>query len=150
MGLRKKLITSTKAQNVLYCYRFERMMKLRLQLRQGWTLYFLASLIFLLLTYTIVGERGLFHLWRLRGEKAKLDEQNFRLQKENETLRQRVARLRHDDSYLEKIAREELNLVRPGEVIYRFSTPETSQARSRALSGAGSESPPSAAQKSRR
>jgi cell division protein FtsB len=35
-------------------------------------------------------------------------------------LRQRVLRLRHDDAYLEKLAREELNLVRPGEIVYRF------------------------------
>jgi cell division protein FtsB len=108
-------------------------MKIRIRIPRDWTLYSLASLILLLSVYTIVGERGVVHLWRLRGEKAKLDEQNFRLQKENEDLRQRIARLRHDDLYLEKIAREELNLVRPGEVIYRFAASEPKKPRARAL-----------------
>jgi cell division protein FtsB len=125
-------------------------MKLRLQIPQCWTLYLLAALILLLAGYTIIGERGVFHLWRLRGEKVRLDERNFVLQKENESLRQKIARLRHDNFYLEKIAREELNLVRPGEVIYRFPPSEARDAKPRALRDAASESRPSAAQKGRR
>jgi cell division protein FtsB len=125
-------------------------MKLKFDIRQSWTAYFLALFILLLSIYTIVGERGVFHLWRLRGEQAQLDEQNFRLQKENETLRQRISRLRHDDLYLEKMAREELNLVRPGEVIYRFPPSDRRETRTGALSEPASESPPSAAKKPRR
>ena len=103
-------------------------------------LYFLACSIVLLSVYTIIGERGAIHLWRLRGEKAKLDEQNYRLSKENEALRQRITRLRYDDSYLEKIAREELNLARSGEIIYQFPPSEPRSKRSRALSDSLSES----------
>jgi cell division protein FtsB len=97
---------------------------------------------------TIVGERGALHLWRLRGEKSHLDEQNYRLQRENEALRQRIGRLRNDDGYLEKLAREELNLVRPGEVIYRF--PKAEARRSNVVNEALSESHPSRGQKSPR
>jgi cell division protein FtsB len=113
-------------------------------------LYLLLTLMFLLSVYTMVGERGVFHLWRLRGEKTDLDEQNFSLQKENEALRQRISRLRYDDFYLEKIAREELNLVRPGEVIYRFPSSGSRSTRGKALSDRPSESRPSAAQKALR
>ena len=95
-------------------------MTLQFRLPANWPLYLLGSLILLLLLVTIVGERGALHLLRLRGEKSQLDEQNFRLQKENEALRQRIAHIRNDNNYLEKLAREELNLVRPGEVVYRF------------------------------
>ena len=123
---------------------------MRLQIPQSWPLYLLATLILLLAAYTIVGERGVFHLWRLRGEKARLDEQTFVLQKENESLRQKISRLRHDNSYLEEIAREELNLVRPGEVIYRFPSSEARNTGQRALRDPVSESRPSAAQKARR
>ena len=35
-----------------------------------------------------------------------------------------VCRIRNDNYYLEKLAREELNLVRPGEVVYRFPKAE--------------------------
>jgi cell division protein FtsB len=95
-------------------------MPLPFSLPHRWPIYLISSLIVLLALVTIVGERGALHLWRLRGEKSRLDEQNYLLQKENELLRQRVYRLRNDDDYLEKVAREELNLARPGEVVYRF------------------------------
>jgi cell division protein FtsB len=137
-------------KDVILPYIFGGVMKLRLQIPQSWPLYLLATLILLLAAYTIVGERGVFHLWRLRGEKARLDEQTFVLQKENESLRQKVSRLRHDNFYLEEIAREELNLVRPGEVIYRFPSSEARNTRQRALRDPASESRPSAAQKARR
>ena len=86
-----------------------------------WLAYTLGCLIVLLAIYTVAGDRGAVHLWRLRGEKAKLDEVNLRFQKENEALRQRITLVRNNNFYLEKLAREELNLVRPGEVIYRFA-----------------------------
>ncbi len=125
-------------------------MKFPFGISQSWSLYLLAGVILMLSVYTIVGERGALHLWRLRGEKAKLDEQNHRLQKDNEALRRRISRLRYDDFYLEKIAREELNLVRPGEVIYRFPSSEARKTRARILSEPPSESPPSKERKAPR
>jgi cell division protein FtsB len=99
-------------------------MKGRFRFSPKRSIYALVALIVVLSFYSIVGERGAFHLWRLRAEKVALDELNYRTQRQNEALRQRIARLRHDDAYLEKIAREELNLVRPGEIIYRFAPAE--------------------------
>ena len=125
-------------------------MKLFAQISQRWPLYFLTSLILLLFVYTVFGERGAIHLWRLRGEKITLDEKNFRLQKENAALRLRISRLRTDDLYLEQVAREELNLVRPGEVIYRFPWTRPKNSRTAALSAPALESPPSSAQKAPR
>jgi len=126
------------------------MMKLPSAIARRWPLYLLSSLILLLSLYTIVGERGAIHLWRLRGEKIALDEQNYRLQKDNEALRRRLARLRGDDLYLEQVAREELNLARPGEVIYRFPPAEAKKNRAAALNAPLFESRPSKAQKARR
>jgi cell division protein FtsB len=122
-------------------------MNLQFRLPASWPLYLLGSLILVLLLVTIVGERGALHLWRLRGEKAQLDEQNYQLQKTNEALRQRISRIRTDNRYLEKLAREELNLVRPGEVVYRFPKAESRADRGAALTESAPESPPSAAQK---
>jgi cell division protein FtsB len=104
----------------------------------------------LLLIHAVVGDRGAIHLWRLEGEKAKLDEQNYRLQKDNAAVREKISRLRTDNFYLEKIAREELNLARPGEVIYRFRSSQPAGNKSRVPSVPASESPPSTAQKSPR
>jgi cell division protein FtsB len=129
-------------KHVILPYILTGVMKFRVQIPQSWTLYILVALILLLGVYTVIGERGVFHLWRLRGEKVRLDEQNFVLQKENESLRQRVSRLRQDNFYLEKIAREELNLVRPGEIVYRFppSVPKSTRAKPPADPASGSPS----------
>jgi len=125
-------------------------MKFRPRLSHKWSLYAWAALILLLLFYAVVGERGAIHLWRLQGEKAKLDEQNYQLQRDNEALREKINRLRTDDFYLEKIAREELNLVRPGEVVYRFPSSPSKDEKSRVISAPASESRPSTARKSPR
>jgi cell division protein FtsB len=122
-------------------------MTLRLSLPQRWPIYLIGSLIVLLSLVTIVGERGALHLWRLRGEKSRLDEQNYRLQKENESLRRRVHGIRNDDDYLEKVTREELNLVRPGEIVYRFQSQGIRAGSRRDASETASESRPAAAQK---
>jgi cell division protein FtsB len=108
-------------------------MNFRLRIPHKLALYGWAALIALLLIYAVVGERGAIHLWRLQGEQGKLDEQNYRLQKDNEALREKIARLRSDNYFLEKIAREELNLVRPGEVIYRFRAPQRATSKSRTV-----------------
>lgn len=89
-----------------------------------WLIYVCSSLFVALALFTAFGERGVFHLWRLNGEKKQLQEKNFLLQKENAALRDRVNRIRNDDLYLEKIAREELGLARPGETVYRFASPD--------------------------
>ena len=125
-------------------------MKFLLHFSSRWLLYFLVCSIVLLSLYTIVGDRGAIHLWRLQGEKEKLDEQNYRLHKENEALRQRIFRLRNDDSYLETIAREELNMVRPGEIIYRFSSTDPLGKRSRMRTDPPAKAPFSEKPKSRR
>jgi len=125
-------------------------MKFLPQISSRWPLYLLTALILLLFVYTILGERGAIHLWRLRGEKITLDEKNYRLQKENEALRQRISRLRTNDLYLEQVAREELNLVRPGEVIYRFPSTQPRKSWTPVLSAPPPESPLSAAQRAPR
>src|SRR5918996_5586335 len=121
-------------------------MKLPFQLSRRRILYLLGFFILFLSALTAVAERGVFHLWRLRGEKVKLDQENYNLQKENESLRQRISKLRNDNFYLEKWAREDLNLVRPGEIIYRFPSSAPEKSRDDTLNGDRSRWRPSTAQ----
>lgn len=122
-------------------------MPLRPRLPPNWAAYLFGTLTVLLSLVTIVGERGALHLWRLRDERNSLDAQNYRLQKENDILRQRISRIRNDKHYLEKLAREELNMVRAGEVIYRFPGTKTGRAPGQSSNDPASESRPSAVQK---
>jgi cell division protein FtsB len=109
--------------------------------------YIFSSVLVALVLFTAFGERGVFHLWRLWGEKKHLEEKTFLLQKENDALRERVSRIRHDDLYLEKIAREELGLVRPGEMVYRFAAPDPKRNKNSAVSDPPSVLPRSSGRK---
>jgi len=112
-----------------------------------WLFYVFSALLAVLSLFTLFGERGALHLWRLWGEDARLAERNFVLHKENESLRERIDQIRHDDAYLEKIAREELGLVRPGEIIYRFGGSESKKKRAGAFSAPAVQPPPSSERK---
>jgi cell division protein FtsB len=125
-------------------------MALRLSLPKRWPIYLFGSLIILLCLVTVVGEHGALHLWRLLGEKDRLDEQIYRLQKENEALRDRISRIRNDDRYLEKLAREELNLVRPGDVVYRFPSAASRDSTGKSLGERNVKSAPDGARKESR
>jgi cell division protein FtsB len=115
---------------------------------QRWVVTGLCSLLAALFLYTTFGGRGILHVQRLKEEKRELDEKNYLLQNENGALRERIKRLRHDNLFLEKIAREELGLARPGEIIYRFA-PEQRK-RNRPLSDPPDEHGPSSEQTGRR
>ena len=71
----------------------------------------------------LFGEDGLTHLHRLEAERQRLGEAAVALLQENAAKREEIARLNGDDFYLETLARRELGLVRPDELIYRFRRP---------------------------
>jgi len=73
----------------------------------------------LLATAAVFGDNGFVHLRELQHAQAQLEHRVFELQQTNEQLREHVRRLESDDVLLEKIARERLGLVHPGEIIYR-------------------------------
>ncbi len=77
----------------------------------------------LLVVAAVYGEHGLIHLLRMRTEQAALEHTAFDLQQRNEQLRERIQRLRSDDRYLERLARERLGLVKKGEIMYRVTKP---------------------------
>ena len=83
----------------------------------GWVV---AAILALLLVAGLFGDKGLLQLGRLRAEVEALHRDVQALEAENERLSRAIADLRDDPSVLERIAREELGLVRPGERVLRF------------------------------
>jgi cell division protein FtsB len=66
------------------------------------------------------GRQGLFALLSSQREKGQLREEIQRLNVENAALHEKLAEMgRHPEIY-EKVAREKLMLMRPGETLYRF------------------------------
>jgi cell division protein FtsB len=64
------------------------------------------------------GEEGLSQYRRLKRELAELTARNRQLAAEIEQMRLEVRRLRDDDVALEKAARDDLGMVREGELIF--------------------------------
>lgn len=78
----------------------------------------------LVLVYLFVcGNRGLLHLYQLHQEKSSLTEQIAQLQSQILNYQDEYKRFDQDPAAIEKRAREELNLIKPGEVVYRFEGP---------------------------
>jgi cell division protein FtsB len=65
----------------------------------------------------LVGEKGLTENLRARRASRELMADVDRLRAENATLREQVRRLREDPAAIESVAREELGLIRPGELL---------------------------------
>jgi cell division protein FtsB len=72
----------------------------------------------------IAGARDLLRLHALEADEAEVSRRIAGLLRENERLRTRLHRLRTDDRYLERLVREQLGFVRPGEIVYRFPAAE--------------------------
>ena len=89
------------------------------------TLASCALALVLFVVAAVYGDHGLIDLLRMRAEQTDLEHAAFDLQQQNEGLRQRIRRLRSDDRYLEKLARERLGLVKKGEIMYRLTGPAT-------------------------
>ena len=79
-----------------------------------------AACLAFILFFTVFGERGLLRIYEMKREKQRMELRVAELRSENRQLRQTVEALRSDRTKLEQIARKDLGLVRPNEIIYQF------------------------------
>ena len=86
--------------------------------RHGRTLLILVAVV--LVVDNIFGTHGYVTLQRRQKEIAALQKQLQQLNEENRQLGEQVRALKSDPQLIEKIARDELGLARPGEVIIRI------------------------------
>ena len=76
---------------------------------------------FLLLSLlAMVGDRGFFEVYQFSRHLRHVESRIQALEEENERLRVQVTGLRSDPYQIEKLAREDLGLVRPDEVIFEI------------------------------
>jgi cell division protein FtsB len=80
----------------------------------------LGTLVCAMVLFSVFGGRGLLQIYHLKEERDRVHLTNARLREENQKLSHQIRRLRHQKEEVEKIAREELGLVKKGEVIYQF------------------------------
>jgi cell division protein FtsB len=70
----------------------------------------------------IFSPQGLPRLRGLEKELADVDEENAEVRRDIDALHGRVSRLRDDPGAVERIARDNLGLVRQSEVVFQFQT----------------------------
>jgi cell division protein FtsB len=80
----------------------------------------LGLLVLVLVVHDIFGTHGYLAMCRTRLEIKKVTADLDQLNKENLKLQQEVRELKSDPHKIEKIARDELGLARPGEVIIKI------------------------------
>lgn len=87
-------------------------------LRQRLILTVVFCAILALVARSIIGDRGLFEVWRKQGAYEKLSEEVRILREESISLNEQIRSLKTDPLTIERIAREELGYSRPGEITF--------------------------------
>ena len=82
--------------------------------------WFLAGGLALLLLQDVFGTHGLIAMRRAQQEAARVQKQIDQINQENRQLQDRVKALKTDPQTIERIAREEMGLARPGEYIFKI------------------------------
>jgi cell division protein FtsB len=80
----------------------------------------LALALLVVLVHDIFGAHGFIAMRRTQKEIEQIRGQIVKLNDENKSLSQQVTSLKTDPKAIERIAREEMGLARPGEIIYRL------------------------------
>jgi cell division protein FtsB len=76
-----------------------------------------------LLAASLSADGGFRKYSRLRDDVRMLEERNARIAAENAKLQREIAQLRSSPAALERAAREQLGLVRPGEIVFTLEAP---------------------------
>ena len=80
--------------------------------------YVLVFVTVVLVVDALVGEKGLLDTMRARRQHAEISSAIARTKQENARLREEIRRYREDPSAIEALAREELGLMRDGEILF--------------------------------
>ena len=85
-------------------------------------LVFIGLLAILIAALSVGGNRSLIRIYRMNKTRAELHREIERLKQGNQELAGEVHSLKNDPAQVESIAREDLGLVKPGEVVYQFGS----------------------------
>ena len=65
-------------------------------------------------------DNGYRRIQRISAELEALEARNRRIQRENESLRTQIQAIQSDPDYIENLARNEMGMIGPDEVVYQF------------------------------
>lgn len=87
-------------------------------LRKKATTLFSIIAVIALVVGSLFGDRGILQLLRQRQRTEELARDIQRLRDENRALAENIVSLRRDPAAIERLAREQLGLARPGETVF--------------------------------
>ena len=90
--------------------------------KQKITLALVFTAMFGLMLVVMFGDNGMVELRQLRRTHQVLVNENARLTQENTRMYGSIDRLQNDPDYIESIARRELGMIRPDELIFKFKS----------------------------
>ena len=93
------------------------------------TLHLLGIALFALLVHDVFGPHGFIAMRRTQNEIDQIRAQISRMNAENKSLTDQVSSLKSDPKSIERIAREEMGLARPGEMIFKLPDPSKPAAK---------------------
>jgi cell division protein FtsB len=87
-------------------------------MKSKWTKWAFVGVVVLLV---VAGNRGLWNLFQLAHEKRALSREVVRLQSDIAVLQAQYREYGSSPEAVERSAREDLDLIQPGEIIYKFT-----------------------------
>jgi cell division protein FtsB len=82
---------------------------------------YLVVFLFLMALLIAFGNRGIVDNYLMSKRLAQLNSQNGMIAAESDELKRKILLLRGDLTYIESIARNELGMVKKGDVVYRLA-----------------------------
>ena len=73
----------------------------------------------------LFSDRGLINLWSLKKEKLDIQNEINDMRNQNAMLEKEEEKLKFDEKYIEKIAREKFKMVKPGERVFKVKERES-------------------------
>jgi cell division protein FtsB len=96
-----------------------------IQTLQRNAIYVLLLVCIALVVHEIFGQHGFLAMRRQQKEVEALQQQLQHLQQENLELGRQIKALRSDPKAIERVAREQMRMARPGEIIYTLPDKES-------------------------
>lgn len=94
--------------------------------------------------WLIFGDKGLYHLYTLRQERDRLQQENMVLKDDIDRMVKMIDRLRNDQDYIEDTIRRDLRYIKKNEIIYQLEPEVGSGPRVTEAPALGPPPPPAA------
>lgn len=83
-----------------------------------------AALLTFVLAFSLFGKTGLINLYKAEKKNSEIRAKLSKLEAENRELREEIEKLKSDPEYLERVAREDLGMVKKDELVFQLAEDE--------------------------